>query len=102
MAVIMTQEHETTTKPVPNAEDIKCKGKKELSLLSRQEIDIKRYIGPSNPPMLNQEASCVLPLISWPEQQVFKIATQITWYSPLEWESFFPVLGGMHTLMSFV
>ena len=36
------------------------------------------------------------------DQQLFKIATQITWCKPDEWKNVFPVLGGMHTLMSFV
>ena len=35
-------------------------------------------------------------------QQLFKIATQITWYKPGEWKIFFPILGRMHTLMSFI
>ena len=36
------------------------------------------------------------------DQQLFKIATQITWYKPDERKIFFLILGGMHTLMSLV
>ena len=36
------------------------------------------------------------------DQQLFKIATQVTWWSPDEWKVFFPLLGGIRTLMSFV
>jgi hypothetical protein len=36
------------------------------------------------------------------DQQLYKIATHLTWCSPDEWKKFFPILGGMHTLMSFV
>ena len=36
------------------------------------------------------------------DQQLFKIATQIPWHKPDEWKDFFPILGGMHTLMLFV
>ena len=35
-------------------------------------------------------------------QQLFKITTQMTWWQPGVWENFYPVLGGMHLLMSFV
>ena len=36
------------------------------------------------------------------DQQVFKITTQMTWSEPDIWENFYPILGGMHMLMSFV
>ena len=36
------------------------------------------------------------------DQQLFKIATQVTWYKSYNWKDFFAILGGIHTLMSFV
>ena len=36
------------------------------------------------------------------DQQLFKIATQVTWWKPEERRMFFPILGGMHTLRSFI
>ena len=36
------------------------------------------------------------------DQQLFKITTQMTWWQPDIWENFYPILGGMHMLMSFV
>ena len=36
------------------------------------------------------------------DQQLFKIATQVTWYKSYNWKGFFAILGGIHTLMTFV
>ena len=36
------------------------------------------------------------------DQQLFKVATQITWYKQGKWKYFFPIFGGVHTLMCFV
>ena len=36
------------------------------------------------------------------DQQLFQITTQMTWWPPDIWENFYPILGGMHMLMSFV
>ena len=36
------------------------------------------------------------------DQQLFKIAIQITWWQPDFWKDFYPILGGMHMLMSFI
>ena len=36
------------------------------------------------------------------DKQLFKIATQITWWQPEVSKKIHPVLGGMHMLMSFI
>ena len=36
------------------------------------------------------------------DQQLFKVATHITWYKQDKWKYIFPILGGVHTLMCFV
>ena len=36
------------------------------------------------------------------DQQLFKITTQMTWWQPKLWKNFYPVLEGMHLLMSFI
>ena len=36
------------------------------------------------------------------DQQLFNIIKQMTWWQPKLWENFYPDLGGMHLLMSFV
>ena len=36
------------------------------------------------------------------DEELFKIANQFTWYKLDMWKVFFPLLGSMHTLMSFV
>ena len=36
------------------------------------------------------------------DQQLFKSATQITWWQPDVSKKIHPILGGMHMLMSFI
>ena len=36
------------------------------------------------------------------DQQLYRITLEMTWWQPEEWQHFVPILGGMHTLMSFV
>ncbi|MES9884040.1 MAG: hypothetical protein ABW185_24600 [Sedimenticola sp.] len=36
------------------------------------------------------------------DQQLYKIAVEMTWYNPDEFQNFIPRLGGMHYLMSFI
>ena len=36
------------------------------------------------------------------DQQLYHITQQVTLWNPEEWKNFVPILGGMHTLISFI
>ena len=36
------------------------------------------------------------------DQQLFKVTTQMTWWQTDVWKDLYPILGGMHMLMSFI